>query len=98
MMSCNNLNINKEISGNEEILSMQKDHFKSDFDIEVNPETFALMVNVNGVSEYVSNQLTSRKVSNFKEENGKILWSYEEEGINILVENKEEYINVSIEG
>ena len=96
MVSCTNRTINMKSSNNAEVLSVQRNYFKSDFDIEVNPETFTLMVNVNGSSEYISKSLSERKVSNFKKESDKISWTYEEEGIDVLIENKGDHIDVSI--
>lgn len=96
MVSCTNRTINMKSSNNAEVLSVQRNYFKSDFDIEVNPETFTLMVKVNGSSEYISKSLSERKVSNFKKESDKISWTYEEEGIDVLIENKGDHIDVSI--
>lgn len=96
MVSCANGIINTKTSNNAEVLSVQRDYFKSDFDIEVNPETFSLMVKVNGSSEYISNPLIERKVSNFKKEGNRISWTYEEEGIDILIEDNGDHIDVSI--
>ncbi|EIA31720.1 Lipoprotein, putative, partial [Candidatus Arthromitus sp. SFB-5] len=96
MVSCTNRTINMKSSNNAEVLSVQRNYFKSDFDIEVNSETFTLMVKVNGSSEYISKSLSERKVSNFKKESDKISWTYEEEGIDVLIENKGDHIDVSI--
>lgn len=83
-------------SKNKEVIQGSKQYFRSDFNFDVDPETFNLKVEVNGVIENVSDPIDTHKVTNLKKEKDKVSWSYEDEGIDVVIEDKNDYLDVSI--
>lgn len=90
MVSCVDSNINKEV------IQGSKQYFKSDFNFDVDPETFNLKVEVNGVVENISDPIDTHNVTNLKKGKNKVSWSYEDVGIDVFIEDKDDYLDVSI--
>jgi len=67
-----------------------------DFNFSVNPETFALEVESNGITEKLSEPLEKMKVSNLKDSGDNISWTYSEQGIKVDIEKKDKYVDVTI--
>ncbi|MCR8656133.1 glycoside hydrolase [Paenibacillus endoradicis] len=66
------------------------------FNFSVDPETLALEVESNGITEKVSEPLERMKVSNLEDSGDNISWSYLEQGIDVDIEKKENYVDVAI--
>ncbi|MFE0506299.1 glycoside hydrolase [Peribacillus butanolivorans] len=67
-----------------------------DFNFNVDPETFAFEVESNGVTERVSEPLADMEVSNLKDDENIISWTYLEQGIDVAIEKKDKYVDVTI--
>lgn len=67
-----------------------------DFTFEVDPETLELKVKANDIVETVSEALVKTKVSNLKQDEKKVAWSYDEKNIGIEIEKKKNYLDVKI--
>ncbi|MGG0284983.1 glycoside hydrolase [Peribacillus butanolivorans] len=67
-----------------------------DFNFNVDPETFAFEVESNGVTERVSEPLEDMEVSNLKDDENIISWTYLEQGIDVAIEKKDKYVDVTI--
>ncbi|MFE4897219.1 glycoside hydrolase [Peribacillus butanolivorans] len=67
-----------------------------DFNLNVDPETFAFEVESNGVTERVSEPLADMEVSNLKDDENIISWTYLEQGIDVAIEKKDKYVDVTI--
>lgn len=59
-----------------------------DFNFSVDPETLALEVESNGITEKLSEPLGKMKVSNLKDSGDNISWTYSEQGIKVDIEKK----------
>ena len=69
---------------------------KSNFKFTVNPETFQLSIEKNGVKENASDGLLKRKVSNLKRSNNSVSWKYPNENVNVEIKKENTYLNVKI--
>lgn len=67
-----------------------------DFNFSVDPETFGFEVESNGITERVSEPLADMKVSNLKDDENNISWTYLEQGIDVAIEKKDKYVDVTI--
>ncbi|MEG1482267.1 glycoside hydrolase [Clostridium sp.] len=67
-----------------------------DFKFKVDPETFKITVDSNGVSETVSEPLGKKKASNVKDNGDEISWSYDKENIDVDVKKEEKFLDVKI--
>lgn len=67
-----------------------------DFKFDVNAETFEIKVDVDGVVEDLSQPLDKSKVSNLKEDEKKVSWTYDEKNIDVDIEKKDKYLDISI--
>lgn len=67
-----------------------------DFNFSVDPATFGFEVESNGVTERVSEPLADMKVSNLKDDDNNISWTYLEQGIDVAIEKKDKYVDVTI--
>ncbi|MGE7624202.1 glycoside hydrolase [Viridibacillus sp. NPDC096237] len=72
----------------------QKDNL--DFNFSVDPETFTLEVESNGNKEKASEPLEKMKVSNLKDSEDNISWTYAEQDLDIDIEKKDKYVDVTI--
>lgn len=79
--------INDKVNNEVEIL---------DFDFEVNPETFEIITESNGVKESASEPLETREVSNLKKNDNEVTWTYPNENIDAKVEKENNYLDVKI--
>lgn len=82
----NNLSINNKY---DKALNM-------DFTFNVDPETFKLEVNSNGVTELVSEPFESMEITDLKDKGDNISWNYKEKDINVEIEKKDNYLDVNI--
>lgn len=89
MVSCEGIVSNEVLVNNDKIL-------KKDFNFKIDPETFDLKIEIDGVEESVSNLIGKREVKNFKSDGKKASWSYEKDGINVEIEKEDGYLDVSI--
>ncbi|WP_099191274.1 glycoside hydrolase [Tepidibacter mesophilus] len=67
-----------------------------DFNFDVNPETFEVTIESDGVKEKASEGLQKREVSNLKKSKDKISWKYPNENIDIELKKEKEYLSVKI--
>lgn len=89
MVSCKSVVSQEVFVNNDKIL-------KKDFNFIIDPETFDLKVELNGVIENVSEPIEKREVINFKNDGKNASWTYEKDGINVEIEKKNGYLDVSI--
>lgn len=68
----------------------------ADFSFNVEPETFLLEVESDGVSEIASDPLEKMQVTNLKQDAKSSSWSYAQQGIDVAIEKKEDYLDVTI--
>lgn len=66
------------------------------FDFEVNAETFELIFQVNGEKIPVSGAAQKRAVEGYREEDGKVMWSYPEEQVRVEAASRDNYLEVKI--
>lgn len=81
---------------NEAINTVNTQVKAMDFNFYVNPETFEMTVESNGVKEKASEGLQKREVSNLKKSGDKISWTYPNENIDIELKKEKEYLSVKI--
>lgn len=62
----------------------------------MDPETLALEVESNGITEKASEPLEKMEVSNLKDNGDSINWTYLEKAIDVEVEKKDKYVDVTI--
>ncbi|MEI4622887.1 glycoside hydrolase [Bacillus pfraonensis] len=67
-----------------------------DFTYEVNPETFALTVEHDGVKEQVSQPLPKMKVSKLKKDGTHTSWEYPDQKMKVNLEKKKDHVNIEI--
>ncbi|WP_054026699.1 glycoside hydrolase [Bacillus sp. FJAT-28004] len=67
-----------------------------DFSFHVDPETLALEVESNGITEKASEPLEKMKVSNVKDSGDQISWTYPEKEMGVEIEKKAKYVDVTI--
>ncbi|MGZ9816718.1 glycoside hydrolase [Peribacillus simplex] len=68
----------------------------SNFTFDVDPETFEVFIEKDGVKERASMPLPKMKVSDLKKENNKISWNYPDEKVKVKMEKKENYLDIDI--
>lgn len=68
-----------------------------DFTYDVNPETFTLTVEHEGVKEQASRPLPKMKVSNVKKEKDRTSWEYPDQKVKIKLEKKKDHLNIEVE-
>lgn len=68
-----------------------------DFTYDVNPETFTLTVEHEGVKEQASQPLPKMKVSNVKKEKDRTSWEYPDQKVKIKLEKKKDHLNIEVE-
>ena len=69
---------------------------ESSFKIQVDPESFALSVLTEEESILISEGLGDYSVSDYKQEDNQITWSYPEEQIQVSLTQEEDYLSVEI--
>ncbi|WP_252250500.1 glycoside hydrolase [Clostridium sp. ZBS13] len=67
-----------------------------DFTFKVDPETFKVEVESNGVTEIVSEPLENMKVSDLKNNGDEVSWKYDEKNLNVDVKKQNNYLDISI--
>lgn len=67
-----------------------------DFDFDVNPETFQLTLEVANKKETISEPMESREVTNLKESEDEVSWSYPKENIDVSIKKEDNYLDVDI--
>ncbi|MBK3493534.1 hypothetical protein JFL43_01345 [Viridibacillus sp. YIM B01967] len=67
-----------------------------DFKFSVDPETLALKVESNGITERASEPLEKMEVSNLKDSGDNISWTYLEKEIDVDIEKTDKYVDVTI--
>ena len=85
--------VNDKKIPSKEVLS-QTDNL--DFNFSVDPETLAIEVKSNGITEIASEPLEKKKVSNLKDNGDNVSWNYLEQGIGVDIEKKDKYVDVTI--
>ncbi|QFF99969.1 hypothetical protein PB01_14690 [Psychrobacillus glaciei] len=85
--------MNNERNKSKELYS-QIDH--KDFTFQVDPETLALEVESDGITERASEPMEKMKVTNLQDSGNTMSWTYPEKGIDIELEKKEKYIDINI--
>ncbi len=83
----------KDKEDSNEVLVKEK---YKDFKFNVNPKTFEIIIEVDGVKEKASEPLNERKVSNLMESDNQMSWSYPDENIDIELKKEREYLNIKI--
>ncbi|KEK24160.1 glycoside hydrolase [Bacillus gaemokensis] len=68
-----------------------------DFTYEVNPETFALTVERDGVKEQASQPLPKMKVSKLKKDDTHTSWEYPDQKVKVNLEKKKDHLNIEVE-
>lgn len=68
-----------------------------DFTYDVNPETFALTVEHDGVKEQASQPLSKLKVSNLKKDKNHTSWEYLDRKVKVNLEKKKDHLNIELE-
>ncbi|MGL5415611.1 MAG: glycoside hydrolase [Clostridium sp.] len=66
------------------------------FTYTVNPETFEITTDYNGVKTIASNPLPSMKVTDFKQDGKNTSWTYPDKGIKVRLTKEDNYLNVNI--
>ncbi|WP_374018466.1 glycoside hydrolase [Paenibacillus thiaminolyticus] len=69
----------------------------SDFQYEVDPATFDIVIERDGVKEHASVPLKPRQVSGWKQEGSRAEWTYPEDQVKISVEKKDRYLDIRIQ-
>ncbi|WAG68518.1 MULTISPECIES: glycoside hydrolase [unclassified Clostridium] len=91
---------NKAISSNNKVNpinnKMNTKVENLDFKFKVEPVTFKITVESNGITETVSEPLEKTEVSNLKDNGDKISWSYKKKNIDVEIQKKDKYLDVSI--
>ncbi|AOR25156.1 glycoside hydrolase [Clostridium taeniosporum] len=80
-------------------LSNIKEYKKSetlDFNFNVEPETFKIEIESNGVRELASKPLANMEVSDLKNTGDSISWNYKQKDINVEIQKKDNYLDVNI--
>ncbi|MBO1579493.1 glycoside hydrolase [Bacillus sp. XF8] len=68
-----------------------------DFSYEVNPETFSLTIDNDGVKEQASQPLPKMKVSKLKKDDTHTSWEYPDQKVKVNLEKKKDHLNIAIE-
>ena len=68
----------------------------NDFKFDVNPETFQITLDSNGVKEKVSDELPKMEVSNVKKSDTEVSWSFPKENIDASVKKEKDYLDIKI--
>ncbi|MFJ9498222.1 glycoside hydrolase [Brevibacillus centrosporus] len=76
------------------IVNLQK---QAAFSFDVNPGTFELVVEKEGVKASVSEPLPKRKVSNLQKDEHRVSWNYPDDQMKIDIEQKGDYLQVQLE-
>lgn len=84
-----NTNINVNINQIEKAKDLS-------FTYTVNPETFEITTDSNGVKEIATNPMPAMKVTNFKKTKNVTSWTYPDKNINVSIIIKDNYLDVSL--
>lgn len=68
----------------------------ADFSFRVDPKTFLLEVESDGITEIASDPLEEMQVSGLKEDAKNSSWRYEEQGIEVAIQKQDNYLDVTI--
>lgn len=68
----------------------------TNFSFRVDPQTFLLEVESDGITEIASDPLEKMQVSGLKEDAKNSSWRYEEQGIDVAIQKQENYLDVTI--
>ncbi|WP_019420045.1 glycoside hydrolase [Paenibacillus sp. OSY-SE] len=69
----------------------------SDFTYEVDPATFDIVIDRDGVKEHASVPMKRRNFTELKKEADRMEWTYPEEQVKVIIEKKEDYLNIRIQ-
>ncbi|MBU3108289.1 glycoside hydrolase [Clostridium gasigenes] len=87
MVSCKN----KELKAKSDVKVKNLE-----FNFEVDPETFEITTESNGVKENAAQPLEKREVSNLKKSKEEVTWTYPNDNIDVKVQKKDNYLDVKI--
>lgn len=87
-----------DVKGNDALQEskIKKATYK-DFTYDVNPETFTLTVEHDGVKEQASQPLPKMKVSNLKKNKDHTSWEYPDQKVKVNLEKKKDHLNIEVE-
>ncbi|MGL5693932.1 MAG: glycoside hydrolase, partial [Peptostreptococcaceae bacterium] len=66
------------------------------FEFEVNPNNFAISLEIDNKKEIISNPIKDMDVTNLKESENEISWSYPNENIDVSIKKENKYLDVDI--
>ncbi|MGL5313380.1 MAG: glycoside hydrolase, partial [Peptostreptococcaceae bacterium] len=67
-----------------------------DFTFDVEPETFGMTIESENKKEQISEPLEKREVSNLKQSEDKVSWTYPNEDIEVNIQKEKDYLDIDI--
>lgn len=89
----NSTSVNQSLNINTNQIEKAQD---LNFSYTVDPSTFTITIDRNGVKHLASNPLPAMKVTNLQQSANKISWTYPEKHIDVSIEKENNYLNVKI--